>query len=150
MNWCNMENCSRLHLRTKVSIIAACKKNMFNQTKQQCSLWKTLKQDSDYMKVVIPVYCFISSKDLALSKIASRSRLTECIDIKLGSTVPALDRGFLSLFLSAIALIILGVKVLMSIPWSTCRAASKFPLWYSSLPNNALASLKFIIKKSRK
>jgi hypothetical protein len=71
---------------------------------------------NDYMKVVIPSGRSSSSKDLALSKIASISRLTECMDIKLGSTVTAFERGFLSLFVSDIALIILGVKELISIP----------------------------------
>ena len=71
------------------------------------------------MKVVIPVYRPSSSEDLDLSKIASRIRLTECIDITLGSTLSTLERDFLCLVLSAIALIILGVKALMSIPSKT-------------------------------
>jgi len=83
------------------------KSQTLNQTKQK------------NMKVVIPVYLPSSSKDLDLSKIASRSRLTECIDITFGSTLSTFDRGFLCLVLSAMALIILGAKVFMSMPSKT-------------------------------
>ena len=38
------------------------------------------------------------------------------------------------------ALTILGFKPRMSIPWNTCNAASRLPLWYSNRPNNARAS----------
>lgn len=88
----------------------------------------------------IPINLPSSPSDLALSNIASISRLTECIDMTLGSTWPPLGRGFFCLILSTMALAILGVKLLMSIPWNTWRAASKFPLWNSSLPSKALAS----------
>lgn len=64
-----------------------------------------------------------SSSDLALSKIASRSKLTECIDMELGGgRVRALEeRGGLlqGRVLSTIAFVILGVKTLMSIPLKT-------------------------------
>lgn len=88
----------------------------------------------------IPLIRPSSSNDLALSKIASRSRLTECIDIAGARKFSLLERPFLWRVLSAMALVILGVSVRMSIPWNTWSAASKFPFWYSSRPNNALAS----------
>lgn len=81
-----------------------------------------------------------SSSDFALSKIASRRRLTECIDISWVDTISPLVRGFLCQVRSTIALVILGVNPLMSIPWNTWKAASKFPLWYSRRPSKALAS----------
>jgi len=77
---------------------------------------------------------------------ASRSKLTECIDICMSIPFTCEDflleerGGVLGLILSAIALVIRGLRLLISIPWRTCNAASKFPLWCSSLPNNARAS----------
>ena len=79
--------------------------------------------------------------DFDLRKIASKIKLTTCIDndgvsifwkLLLRRSPPLLESVDL----------ILGATIDISIPSNTCKAASTFPFWYSYLPNNALASCK--------
>ena len=62
------------------------------------------------------------SRDFALSSMASRSKLTECIDICTSIPFTCEDflleerGGVLGLILSAIALVIRGLRLLISIP----------------------------------
>lgn len=78
--------------------------------------------------------------DFALRKIASRSKLTACID--MGGTESLWERRLLVSHLREMETFILGITPAMSIPSNTWRAASVLPFWYSSLPNRALASYK--------
>lgn len=84
---------------------------------------KNLPKAKPFCVDIIPLQEPSSSSDLALSKIASRSKLTECIDMEVGGgRVTALEeRGGLlqGRVLSTMALVILGVRSLMSIPLKT-------------------------------
>jgi hypothetical protein len=72
--------------------------------------------------VSIPVTLPRASKDFALSNMASRSKLTECIDICISIPFTCDDflleerGGALGLTLSAIAVVIRGLRLLISIP----------------------------------
>lgn len=73
------------------------------------------KKPGFYLPLTLPS----SARDFAFSKTASRSKLTECSDITPKSECSALVRDLFGRVLSAIALQILGDKVLISIPWKT-------------------------------
>ena len=78
------------------------------------------------------------SNDFALRKTASRSKLTAWIDI--GGTGSLCERRLLVSDLLDMDTFILGITAAISIPSNTWSAACVLPFWYSSLPNNALAS----------
>lgn len=78
--------------------------------------------------------------DLVLRKIASKSKLTACIDMSGAASLCEWRLAISDLL--AMAILILEVTAAMSIPSNTWRAASTFPFWYSSRPNKALASYK--------
>ena len=71
---------------------------------------------------LIPVTLPRASKDFALSNMASRSKLTECMDICIDIPFTCEDflleerGGTVGLILSAIAMVILGLRLLISIP----------------------------------
>lgn len=86
----------------------------------------------------VPVNLPRACKHFALRKIASKSKLTEWIDIVGNALVNEWRRG--SSFLLMMDDFIFGTTAVISIPSNTCRAPSMFPFWNSSLPNRALAS----------
>lgn len=127
----------------KICTIVLIEKKICSE-KQRENLW--IKQP-----VRLPLNLPRTCRDFAFRKTASNSKPTACIDI-CGSSWFWERLFWCSLFLERASLI-LGVTAPISIPSKTCKAATKFPFWYSYLPSRALASCElqtyFSLKKNR-